>query len=146
MRRVLWKVLAVAACWWALGAALTVQAAEVTPAQAKQMRAVVQAQLAAFAADDSKRAFSFAAPAIRQMFVTPENFMTMVRTGYPVVYRPASVSFLKPAIVDGHYIQGVQMTDADGGVWLAVYQLQQQKNKRWLIHGVHVVESDARMT
>jgi hypothetical protein len=146
MRRVLWKVLAVAACLWALGAALPARAAEVTPAQAKEMRAVVQAQLAAFAADDSKRAFSFAAPAIRRMFVTPENFMTMVRTGYPVVYRPASVSFLKPAVVDGHYLQGVQMTDADGGVWLAIYQLQRQKSKRWLIHGVHVVESDARMT
>ena len=146
MRRMLLKGLAVMASLWMLGAAPPALAAEVTAAQAKQMRTVVQAQLAAFASDDSKRAFSFAAPAIRQMFGTPENFMTMVRTGYPVVYRPASVSFLKPTIVDGHYLQGVQMTDANGAVWLAVYQLQQQKNKRWLIHGVHVVESDARMT
>jgi hypothetical protein len=146
MRRWLLRVLAIAISLWALAGASTALAVEVTPAQAREMRAVVQAQLAAFAADDSVRAFSFAAPAIRRMFVTPEKFMTMVRSGYPVVYRPASVSFLKPTVVDGEFIQGVQMTDANGAVWLAVYQLQRQKNKRWLIHGVQVVESDARMT
>ena len=38
-------------------------AAEVGAGEAKQMQAVIQAQLNAFAADDAKRAFSFAASA-----------------------------------------------------------------------------------
>jgi Domain of unknown function (DUF4864) len=145
MRRVLWRSLAVICCLWSLAMTPAAQAADIGVAQSKQMRAVVQAQLAAFAADDAKRAFSFAAPAIRKMFGTPENFIAMVRTSYPVVYRPASVSFLKPVVVDGRFVQAVQLTDAEGGVWLALYQMQRQKNGRWLVEGVHLVESDARM-
>ena len=145
MRRMLLKGLLSAWCLWTLALATPAQAADIGAAQAKQMRAVVQAQLAAFAADDARRAFSFAAPAIRKMFGTPENFIAMVRTSYPVVYRPASVSFLKPVVVDGRFVQAVQLTDAEGGVWLALYQLQRQKNGRWLVEGVHLVESDARM-
>ena len=54
----------------------------------------IEAQLAAFAADDADKAFSYAAPGIRALFITAERFLSMVREGYPVVYRPASVTFL----------------------------------------------------
>src|ERR1700754_3285833 len=70
---------------WAAGPA---QAAEVSAADAKAARAVIEGQLAALAADDAKRAFGFAAPELREYFGTPENFIEMVRTSYPVVYRP----------------------------------------------------------
>ena len=69
--------------------------------EAKAVRAVVEAQLAAFAADDAKRAFSYAAPSMREMFGTPERFMEMVRTGYPVVYRAGDRDLPQPLRVQG---------------------------------------------
>src|SRR5579863_5743434 len=63
-------------------------------ADEKAIRTVVQAQLDAFSIDDGAKAFSYAAPSIREQFGIPEVFMAMVREGYPVVYRPASVSFM----------------------------------------------------
>ena len=117
-------------------------AAEVGAAEAKQMQAVIQAQLNAFAADDAKRAFSFAAPKLRQVFGSADRFMAMVRSGYPVVYRPAAVSFFKPQAIDGGFVQRVQLTDADGGVWLATYQLEQQRDRSWRISGCDVVPSE----
>jgi hypothetical protein len=117
-------------------------AADVGAAQARQMQAVIQAQLDAFAADDAKRAFSFAAPKVREVFGSAERFMAMVRSGYPVVYRPAAVSFFKPQAVDGGFIQRVQLTDESGAVWLATYQLERQRDRSWRISGCEVVPSE----
>lgn len=41
--------------------------------------------------------------------------------------------------------QRVQIMDADGNSWLAVYSLQRQHNKSWLITGCAVVQSRRRM-
>ena len=65
----------------------------VAPADARMIRAVIEAQLDAFKHDDAARAFSYAAPGIRETFGTAQNFMEMVRTQYPVVYRPSRVEF-----------------------------------------------------
>jgi len=113
--------------------------------QARAMRAVVEAQLAAFADDDAERAFSYAAPAIREMFGTPERFLSMVRAGYAVVYRPASVTFLAPHHLEGQWIQGVHMTDAAGALWLAVYRLEQLPDRSWRIAGCDVRPASGRM-
>jgi hypothetical protein len=131
---------------WACGVAAPAWAAGISKADTKKVRAVIEAQLAAFAADDAQRAFSYAAPAIREMFGTPEHFMAMVRQSYPVVYRPASVSFLQPEAIDGLVIQAVEMTDARGGVWMAVYRLQRQRDRSWRISACEVAPSDARST
>ena len=128
----------------AFAGATCAKTAPVPAAEAKKVRAVIDAQLDAFVADDARRAFSYAAPAIRQMFGTPENFIRMVRTTYPVVYRPASVIFLKPEWVDGELIQGVQMTDSAEEVWLAVYTMQRQRDKSWRISGCQVAKSAGR--
>lgn len=128
----------------AIAGAACAKTVPVPAADAKKVRAVIEAQLDAFAADDAQRAFSYAAPAIRQIFGTPENFIRMVRTGYPVVYRPASVIFLKPERVDGTLVQGVQMTDSAGEVWLAVYIMERQRDKSWRINGCQVAESAGR--
>ena len=120
------------------------KAPAVSNADARAIRTVIEHQLDAFAADDPARAFSYAAPAIRQMFGTPERFMSMVRNGYPVVYRPASVTFLKPERVEGELVQAVQMTDAEGTVWVALYRMQRQPDKTWRIGGVELGESRTR--
>ena len=117
-----------------------------SPEQTGAMRAVVEAQLAAFADDDAARAFSYAAPAIRQMFGSPERFLAMVRSGYPVVYRPATVTFLNPHRVEGQWIQGVHMTDAGGTLWLAIYRLDLQPDRTWRISGCDVQPAPGKMT
>jgi hypothetical protein len=122
------------------------QAQPVPAVDAKAIRAVVEAQLAAFAADDAKGAFSYAAPSIREMFGTPDRFMAMVRAGYPVVYRAASVIFLNPLRSQGQLFQGVQLTDADGSLWLATYRLERQPDNSWRISGCDVQPSSGKMT
>ena len=112
----------------------------------RAVRAVVEGQLAAFAADDARRAFSYAAPAIREMFATPDRFMEMVRAGYPVVYRPSSVVFLNPEWVQGRMVQGVHLTDASGSLWIAVYRLDRQADKSWRISGCDVRPSSGKLT
>ena len=117
-------------CGLAFGPA---HATPVKPADAKAAQAVIQAQLNAFAADDAKSAFSYAAPSIRTQFGTADNFLLMVRQGYPMVYRPANVSFAKPEMISGKLVQTVQFSDLEGGEWVATYHLERQRNKAWRI-------------
>ena len=112
----------------------------------KNIRMVVQGQLDALAKDDAATAFSFAAPNVRDAFVTAPRFLDMVQRGYPVVYRPASVAFLKVEGKSGLAFQRVQMTDQAGEPWLATYSLARQKNGAWRITGCLVRENRGRMT
>ena len=112
----------------------------------KNVRMVVQGQLDALARDDAAKAFSFAAPNVRDAFVTAPRFLDMVQRGYPVVYRPASVAFLKVEGKDKLAFQRVQMTDQAGVPWLATYSLARQKNGAWRITGCSVTENRGRMT
>ncbi len=123
---------------------IAVAHAAVSVSDARAAQLVVRAQLDAFAADDAERAFSFAAPSIREMFGTPEQFMRMVRSSYPVVYRPASVTFLKPKPDEKLLVQPVHMTDGRGGSWLAIYRLQRQKDKSWRIAGCVLVAANGQ--
>jgi len=121
-------------------------AQDVTAADAKAARTLIEAQLAAFAADDASRAFSYAAPAIQTMFGTPERFLSMVRDSYPVVYRPASVSFLQPEWVGGKLVQRVQMVDAAGAPWMVVYELERQNDRSWRISACVAGRAQGRST
>lgn len=144
MRHTLTRRLAIA--WLAaLPLAARAQPQVVTKEDAEQVRRVVRAQLEAFAADDAQTAFSYASPGIRAQLGTPERFIAMVKEGYPMVYRPASVSFLEPTLIDGELAQGVRMADAEGVVWLVVYRLQRQPDKAWRIHGCEVARRFGQM-
>ena len=71
--------------WLAIGVAaffmLTpAQAALLTPAEEISIRAVVEGQLAALAKDDAVKAFSFAAPNVRQSVGTAPRFLALVRS------------------------------------------------------------------
>ena len=130
----------------ALALAVPALANEVAADDARAVRTIIEAQLDAFARDDADKAFSYAAPSIQTLFGSPGNFMRMVRTGYPVVYRPASVVFLKPeGLVDG-VLQAVQMSDAAGQVWMAYYRMERQQDKTWRIGGCQVERSAGRVT
>src|SRR5690349_24582138 len=114
-----------------LGVAVASPAAEVSAEDAAAIRAVISEQLDAFARDDGPRAFSLATAGIRAQFGTPEAFMEMVRSQYQVVYRPKSVHFMPPEIVEGEVVQPVRMTDAEGGAWLAVYPMRREAGRGW---------------
>ena len=134
--------------WLSLGGAALLPSAQaaVSDAQAQQFQRLVRAQLDAFATDDAPRAFSYAAATIQQMFGTPEVFLQMVRASYPVVYRPASVTFLKPRPDGPDIVQPVHMTDVAGASWLALYRLVQLEDKSWRIAGCVLAASSARRT
>ena len=105
------------------------------PEDARAVRAVIQAQLDAFRRDDAAGAFALATPGIRETFGTAENFMKMVRESYAVVYRPQSVAFDPPLVVDGELIQPVRLTDAEGRAWIAIYPMQRQPDGSWRTNG-----------
>lgn len=114
-------------------------------AEAGAVRAVIQAQLDAFAADDAEAAFSFATPAIQQRFGSAERFLFTVREAYPAVYRPASAYFMAPMRVGSEVVQQVRLVDADGAVWVALYTLERQPDRTWRIQGCQLSRSPGQM-
>ena len=110
-------------------------AAEISKEDAAAIRAVISEQLDAFARDDGPRAFSLATAGIRAQFGTPEVFMEMVKSQYAVVYRPKSVHFDAPELVEGEVVQPVKMTDAAGRQWLAIYPMRREADGRWRTNG-----------
>ena len=119
-------------------------------ADAHAVRDVVQAQLEAFAADDAERAFSYASASIRAQFGDAASFMAMVRGGYPMVVRPAAVSFFQAQTDDGAAVtvrQTVQLRDREGRLWRATYLLERQAGVGWRISAcVVVADSEKSVT
>src|SRR5260370_30957315 len=62
---------------------------------------VIRSQVEAFGRDDAAAAYSYAAPAIRQIFPRADIFMSMVQQGYAPVYRHKSFEFGAARIEDG---------------------------------------------
>ena len=135
---------------WSLAGLLApaaTSAAVLAESDARAVRAVIEAQLHAFAADDAERAHPYASSTIRTQFADAASFMAMVRAGYPMVVRPASVTFFQPSSVDGVVLQKVQLRDRAGRLWQATYQLLQQATVGWRINGCTVmVDSGKSLT
>ena len=79
----------------AYGATLA-QAGALADGEAQKIQGVIVAQIEAFAEDDADGAFQTATPSVREAIGNPGRFLAMVRGAYPMVYRPASVTFHKP--------------------------------------------------
>jgi hypothetical protein len=91
-------------------------------------QSIIRAQEQAFARDDAATAYGFASPAIQSFYRSPDGFMSMVRNGYAPVYRHRSFVFGEARIVDGKIMQEVQIVDADGAAWDALYTLETQSD------------------
>jgi hypothetical protein len=125
-------------CLWlfvSLCAPKSMAAEPLEPGDRAAVRLVIEKQLAAFADDDAERAFSFASSKIQEMFVTARNFLDMVRIAYPVVYRPSSLSFQVPYLKGDEVWQIVEMRDARGTDWTALYTLLRPSDGLWRING-----------
>lgn len=121
-----------------LAAALAL--ASPVPAQEAGIEQTIRSQIDAFRADDFARAFTFASPAIKDIFGTPENFGAMVQRGYPMVYRPAEIRMLERREVAGTQVQRVLVTDQAGRTHVLDYQMIQTP-EGWQINGVQLLPS-----
>lgn len=108
-----------------------------------EIEATIQGQLDAFLAEDLEGAFRFASPGIKQMFRTPDRFGQMVRSGYPMVWRPSAVRFLeRRPHPGGGVVQRVMITDEEGALHLLDY-LMIRTAQGWQIAGVQVLRGAA---
>ncbi|HEY9630305.1 MAG TPA: DUF4864 domain-containing protein [Coleofasciculaceae cyanobacterium] len=110
-----------------------------TPSDRNTIRFLIESQLQAFQRDDANGAFALASPTIQDQFSPPENFLAMVKTAYPPVYRPRSVVFEDMTMVQGLPAQKVMLMSAEGELIRAVYLMQQQPDTTWRIHGCFLI-------
>lgn len=116
----------------------------VGPARADEtaIRGVISAQIEAFKADDFATAFTFASPTIQGIFGTSERFGLMVREGYPMVWRPGSVTFLDLETINGELWQTVLVSDGNGQDYLLGYHMIPGESG-WKINAVRVKKAAA---
>jgi hypothetical protein len=89
-------------------------------------QAVIRSQAEAFSRDDAATAYSYAAPAIHDMFPQADIFMSMVRRSYAPVYRHKSFEFGEARASNGTIAQRVHIVDENGEAWEALYTLEQE--------------------
>lgn len=123
----------------ALFLVLTPATAQEVQPQNTEIETVIASQLDAFQADDVDQAFTYAAPNIRQIFRTPENFGTMVQRGYPMVWRPGEVTYLELAEIGGALWQRVEIIDREGVRHHLGYQMTEGENG-WKISAVMILD------
>ncbi|NJK34893.1 MAG: DUF4864 domain-containing protein [Oscillatoriales cyanobacterium SM2_2_1] len=107
----------------------------ITEADAAAIRAKIEQQLDAFRRDDGATAFACASFSIQQLFKTPAEFMTMVRSSYQPVYRPRSVVFDDLVLVNGDLAQKVLFFSQDAEVYTAFYLMERPASGQWKING-----------
>jgi len=97
-------------------------------------------QLKAFAVDDFSEAFTHASPGIKDIFGSVENFSTMVKKGYPMVWRYDNFQFLKLEETLQGYSQTVRITDKKNELFLLKYFMTNISGI-WKISGVSIIEA-----
>ena len=123
-----------------LAAAIAVIGAIGAQAQDSDIRNTISRQFEAFKVDDFATAFTFASPNLQQFFQSPENFGRMVTQGYPMVWRPADVTYLELREEDGTFWQRVQITDTDRRTHYLEYRMIETP-EGWRISGVQILDA-----
>jgi ketosteroid isomerase-like protein len=126
-----------------LGIALT--APSKAASDQEDIKTVIESQLNAFAKDDGAQAFTFAAPIVKSIFKTPEQFMAMVKKGYQPVYRNQNRIFGE-VFQDGlgRPAMRVVLTGADGKRYEALYAMEKQDDGTWKIAGCVILAIPAQ--
>jgi hypothetical protein len=96
---------------------------------------VITSQVEALGRDDAKTAYSYAAPAIQNVFPQADIFLSMVQRVYTPVYRHKSFEFGEARTADGKIAQRVNIVDAEGEAWEALYTLETQPDGSLKITG-----------
>ena len=127
---------------FAIGLALPAAAETFSDSDRAAIQGLINGQIDAFQHDDGAAAYSYASPTIQSLFQTPEQFMAMVKSGYPPVYRPQSVTMGPLVDTEIGPMQKVFITGPDGLDYLAVYSMQRQPDGSWKINGCTIVRDD----
>ena len=119
-------------------------AQSISETEKSEFQRIITAQVSAFQADDGPTAYSYAAPVVRNIFPTPEIFMSMVKRGYSPVYRPQAFSFTE-ALIDplGRPAQKMRVVGPDGKTYEALYSMEKQPDGTWRISGCTLLEVPA---
>ena len=142
MRRIAFAVVSLL-----FASSLFISAALAGDAEIKAGQAVIDGQLKALIANDGAKAYSYAAPNVKQIFPTVDAFMNMVTNGYAPVRQPQSYSFGKVEQTGpGSIIQQVLIVGTDGKDYEAVYTLQQQPDGSFQITGCSLRASNSLST
>src|ERR1700677_2069569 len=96
---------------------------------------IIRSQVAAIEHDDAATAYSYAAPAIQNMFPQPDIFLGMVQRTYTPIYRHKSFEFGEGRAADGKIAQAVHIVDAEGVPWEGLYTLEQEPDGSIKISG-----------
>ena len=114
------------------------QAQDVSDADRKAIRDIIQSQVDAFRHDDGDAAFALASPSIRGMFGSSDIFMDMVRQGYQPVSRPKEFDFAEIVTLNGQVTQKVHVVGPDGRPVTAFYPMTQLPDGSWRINGCYL--------
>lgn len=104
-------------------------------------QSVISSQAEAFSRDDAAAAYSYAAPAIREMFPQADIFMFMVQNAYAPVYRHKSFEFGEARVAGDQVAQRVHIVDANGEAWEALYTLERQADGSLKIVGCMLLKA-----
>ncbi len=115
--------------------------APVSASDQAAIQSVITNQITAFQHDDAARAFGYAAPSTQGIFGTPDNFMAMVRRGYPPVYRPHSVEFSTLGQTENGIVQNVELIGPDGLPYTARYTMEREADGSWRIIACELLQS-----
>jgi len=102
---------------------------------------VISAQEQAFKRDDAAAAYSFAAPAIKEIFPSADVFMSMVQNTYAPVYRHRSFEFGEAEVDGDRVAQRVHIADAKGEAWEALYTLEREADGSFKITGCMLLKA-----
>ena len=79
--------------------------------------------------------------ALCEMFPQADIFMFMVQNQYAPVYRHKSFEFGEARVADGRIAQRVQIIDANGEAWEALYTLERQPDGSLKITGCSLLKT-----
>ncbi len=104
----------------------------------KELSAVIEAQLAAFRADDYPKAYTFAATEIKDMFAE-RDFEKMVRTNYAVIAKSTVTEYGVAFDTGEEAVVNVRVQNAEKQSVEYQYLLKKEENG-WKISGVSEVK------
>ena len=102
---------------------------------------IIRSQMEALGRDDAATAYSYAAPAIHDIFPRADLFLFMVQQSYAPVYRHKSFEFGEARVSTGQVAQRVHIVDAEGVPWEALYTLEQEPDGSLKIVGCTLMKA-----
>ncbi|MFC3107108.1 DUF4864 domain-containing protein [Undibacterium arcticum] len=122
-------------------APVSASVSELSAADTRAIREVVQSQFDAFEDDDAPAAFALTTQASRRRLGSPDDFMRLVKEQYGPIYRHRAVLFSGAQVIGADTLLIVRLTSPDSHVWIAIYRMERETDGKWKIDGCHLLET-----